>query len=159
MLDLEQIKKRILQGEQIEKIIEEIKWKEFEELVESVLKKHDFRSYHNFRFKTKTRYEIDILAIREKTALAIDCKQWGKGRYKKTGLRYASQYQKDRVKQLKKFLKNNIIAQNKLGLKKNVKFIPLIVTWFEEDLIEHENVFIVPIWKFNQFLLSLSEYI
>jgi len=159
MITLEQIKQRILQGEQIEKIIEEINWKEFEGLVESILKKHDFKSYHNFRFKTKTRHEIDILAIGEKKVLAIDCKQWKRRRHKKTQLRYAVNAQKERVKQLKKFLKNNKIAQKKLRLNKNMKFVPLIVTWFEEDLVEHEDVFIVPVWKFSQFLLNLSEYI
>ena len=159
MITLDQIKQRILQGEEIEKIIGEIDWKEFEELVSKILKKHDFETYHNFRFKTNRRYEIDIVAVKKKILLAIDCKQWGRGRYKKTGLKYAIQDQKERVKQLKKFLKNNLIGKSKLKVSKGVKFLPLIITWFEEDLLEHENVFIVPIWKFNQFLLNQSEYI
>jgi len=159
MIELEQIKQRIQQGEEIEKIIGEIDWKEFEELVSKILKKHDFETHHNFRFKTKRRYEIDIVAVKKKILLAIDCKQWGRGRYKKTGLKYAIQDQKERVKQLKKFLKNNLIGKSKLKVSKGVKFLPLIITWFEEDLLEHENVFIVPIWKFNQFLLNQSEYI
>ena len=89
----------------------------------------------------------------------IDCKQWGKGRYKKTGLKYSVKEQKERANQLKNFLKNNPIAQTKLKIKKTTKLIPLIVTWFEEDLLEHENVFIIPVWKFNQFLLNMSEHI
>ena len=159
MLSLDEIRKRVLEGEEIENILQEIDWKEFEELVEDILKKHDFRSYHNFRFKTDSRHEIDVLAIKEKINLAIDCKQWARGRHKKTGLKYASIAQKRRVKHLEKFLKNNIIAQSKLRLKKNIEFIPLVVTWFEEDIVNHEGIFIVPIWKFNQFLLNLSEYV
>ena len=91
--------------------------------------------------------------------MLIDCKQWGRGRYKKTGLKYSVKEQKERTKQLKKFLKNNSIAQAELKIKKTTKFIPLIVTWFEEELLEHENTFIVPAWKFNEFLLNISEYI
>ena len=159
MITLEQIKERLLEGEQIEKIIGGIDWKEFEELVSKILKKHDFEIHHNFRFKTNRRYEIDILAVKKKILLAIDCKKWGRGRHKKTGLKYAILDQKERVKQLKKFLKNNLLAKSKLKISKKVKFIPLIITWFEEDLIEHENAFIVPVWKFNSFLLNLSEYI
>jgi Holliday junction resolvase-like predicted endonuclease len=159
MLDLGQIKKRIFKGEQIEEIIEEIDWKEFEELVESILKKHDYKSCHNFRFKTQSRHEIDILAIKEKINLVIDCKQWSRGRHKKTGLKYAVDSQKNRVKHLKKFLKNNILIQSKLGLKENIEFIPMIVTWFEEDLINHDDVFVVPVSKFNQFLLNLPYYV
>jgi len=159
MIQLEQIKQRIQQGEEIEKIIGKIDWKEFEKLVSKILKKHDFETHHNFRFKTNRRYEIDIVAVKKKILLAIDCKQWGRGRYKKTGLKYAIQDQKERVKQLKKFLKNNLVAKSKLKISKGVKFVPLIITWFEEDLIEYENIFIVPVWKFNSFLLNLSEYI
>jgi len=157
--DLNKIEQRIQCGEEIEKIIKEIDWKEFEKLIAEILKKHDFNVHNNFRFKTNRRFEIDVLAIRHKTTLLIDCKQWGRGRYKKTGLKYSVKEQKERTKQLKKFLKNNPIAQVKLNIKKTVKFIPLIVTWFEEELVEHENVFIVPLWKLNEFLLTLSEYI
>jgi len=158
-MDLNQIKQRIQLGEEIEKVVEEIDWKEFEKLIAEILKKHDFNVHNNFRFKTNRRFEIDVLAIRNRTSLLIDCKQWGKGRYKKTGLKYSVKEQKERANQLKNFLKNNPIAQTKLKIKKTTKLIPLIVTWFEEDLLEHENVFIIPVWKFNQFLLNMSEHI
>lgn len=159
MIDLDQIKQRIHQGESIEKIVEGIDWKEFEELVMKILEKHDFQSYHNFRFKMARLYEIDVLGVKENLVLGIDCKQWNKGRYKKSGLKKTVAIQKDRLKQFKELLSKDIITQDILNLPQKLKTIPLIVTWFEEDLIEHENVFIVPIWKFNQFLLNLSEYI
>ena len=159
MIDLNDIKQKILEGKQIEDIIQEIDWKEFEELISNILKKHDFDVHNNFRFKTNRRFEIDILAVRNKISLLIDCKQWGRGRYKKTGLKYSVEEQKERAKQLKKFLKNNPIAQAELNIKKTTKFIPLLVTWFEEELLKHENIFIIPVWKFNEFLLNISEYI
>jgi Holliday junction resolvase len=159
MIDLDQIKDRILRGEQIEKIVKEINWREFEELVEEIFKKHDFTTFRNLRFKTKKRYEIDVLAVARGFILAIDCKQWGRGRYKKTGLKRAIKTQKERTKELKKFLKNNPILKARLKTQENTRFIPLIVTWYEEDLLEHANIFIVPIWKLNEFLLTLSEYI
>ena len=159
MIELNEIKQKILEGEQIEDIIQKIDWKEFEKLIAEILKKHDFNVHNNFRFKTNRRFEIDILAIRDKTSLLIDCKQWGRGRYKKTGLKYSVKEQKESTKQLKKLLKKNPIAQTELKIKKTTKFIPLIVTWFEEELIDYENVFIIPAWKFNEFLLNISEYI
>lgn len=157
MIDLDQIKQRIHQGESIEKIVEEIDWREFEELVMKILEKHDFQSYHNFRFKMDRLYEIDVLGVKENLVLGIDCKQWNKGRYKKSGLKKAGAIQKHRLKRFKELLSKDIITQDILNLPQKLKTIPLIVTWFEEDLIEHENAFIVPIWKFNQFLLNLSE--
>ncbi len=161
MISLEDIKQRILQREQIEQIIEEIDWKDFEELVARILEKYYFKTYHNFRFKTERRYEIDVLGIRNNVIFVIDCKQWGKGRYKKSALKNAINDQKQRTEQLKKFLKNNIIAQTKLRITKLSKttFISLIVTWLEEDLIEYENVLILPIWKLNEFLLNMGNYV
>jgi Holliday junction resolvase-like predicted endonuclease len=159
MIDLNEIKQRILKSEQIEDIIQDMDWREFEKLIAEILKRHDFNVHNNFRFKTDRRFEIDILATRNKTSLLIDCKQWGRGRYKKTGLKYSVKEQKERTRQLKKFLKNNPAAQAELKIKKTTKFIPLLVTWFEEEILEHENVFIIPVWKFNEFLLSISEYI
>ncbi len=159
MLNLNQIKNRIGQGEDIEKIVEEIDWKEFEELVVKILEKHNFLTHHNFRFKMDRLYEIDVLGVKENLVLGIDCKQWSRGRYKKSSLKDAVKTQKDRIEQLCKILNKNSLTQEVLNLSKKSKIIPLIVTWFEEDLIKHEDVFIVPIWKFNQFLLNLSEYI
>jgi len=159
VIDLNEIKQRIQQGEEIEKVVEEIDWQEFEKLIAEILKKHDFNVHNNFRFKTSRRFEIDVLAVKNKISLLIDCKQWGRGRYKKTGLKYSVEKQKERAKQLKKFLKNNPILKTKLKIKKSTKFIPLLVTWFEEELLEHENTSIVPVWKFNDFLLNINEYI
>jgi hypothetical protein len=99
------------------------------------------------------------LATRNKTSLLIDCKKWGRGRYKKAGLKYSVKEQRERTRQFKKFLEDNPTVQTKLKIKKASKFIPLLVTWFEEELLEYENVFIIPVWKFNEFLLSISEYI
>jgi Holliday junction resolvase-like predicted endonuclease len=159
MIDLNQIKQRIQKDEDIEKIVEEIDWKEFEELVMKILEEHNFHPFHNFRFRMNRLYEIDVLATKNDLVLGIDCKQWNKGRYKKTSLKYAVKTQKERMKKFQKMLNKNVITKDILNLPEKTKIIPLIVTWFEEDLIEYEKVFIVPIWKLNQFLLSLSEYI
>ena len=159
MVDVEKIKQRIHQGEQIEDIVEEIDWKQFEKLIIEILKKHDFTTFQNFRFKTERRFEVDIIASDGNNVFVVDCKHWDRGRYKKTGLKYAVEEQKYRLEELKKFIKNNFIAKNKFQITEKTKFIPLIITWFEEDLLKYEDMFIVPVWKLNQFLLSLSEYI
>ena len=158
MISLGQIQQRILRGEEIEKTLEGIDWKEFEEFVAQVFEKHEFNVFRNFRFKTKKRYEIDILAFRNGLIVAVDCKKWKRGRYKRSGLKHAVQTQVERINELRKFLFEEFTLQDKFN-PKSTKFFPLIVSWFEEDLTEYKNVFVVPVWKLNQFLLSLSEYI
>ena len=116
MIDLDLIKQRIQQGEDIEKIVEEIDWKEFEELIMEILEKHNFLLCHNFRFKMNRLYEIDVLATKKDLILGIDCKKWDRGRYKKTGLKHAVKYQKERTKQLEKMLKGDEITKDILNL-------------------------------------------
>jgi len=159
MIDIEKIKDKILRGEQIENVVEDIDWKQFEEFIMEILKKHDFIMFQNFRFKTDRKFEIDIISSNRNNILTIDCKHWNRGRYKKSGLKYAVEEQKHRLEEFKKFVNNNPIAKNKFQINEKTKFTPLIVTWFEEDLLKHENTFIVPVCKLNEFLLRLSEYI
>lgn len=148
MIDLDEIKTRISKGEQIEDIIKQISWQEFESFVSKIFTEHDFDVFQNFRFKANKRYEIDILSVSNNIVFAVDCKQWSRGRYKKTALKKSITEQTKRVKELKKVL-----------VGENLRVIPLIVTLFEEDIVEHKKVWIVPIWKLNEFLLNLSSYI
>lgn len=159
MIDLERIKNLIKSGKNIEDIIEKFDWREFEQIIMEIFENNNFRVRKNFRFKTRRRYEIDILAIKRNKVLCVDCKEWGRGRYKKTGLKHAIEKQEERVKELKKFLKNNPIAQNKLKINMNYEFHPLIVTWLQEDLIKENDTLIVPVWKLNSFLLELEKYL
>lgn len=158
-MDLEQIRKCILSGKPIEEIIESFDWQEFEQLVAEIFENNNFRVKQNFRFKTKRRYEIDILAVGNKIVLCVDCKEWGSGRYKRAGLVRAAKKQEERVKQLKKFLKTNLIARQTLQLDLYCKIYPAIVTWLQEDLVKENNAFVVPVWKLNSFLVEINSYL
>src|SRR3989338_3057449 len=146
MIDLDDINNKIKKGNDIENVLIDIDWKEFENLISEILKQHDFDIFPNFRFSTKNRYEIDLLAIKNSKIFAIDCKQWRRGRYKISGLKLAIRKQLERCNELRKVL-----------VGKYEKIIPLVVTFFEENIIEYEDVFVVPLWKFNEFLLDHVE--
>jgi len=162
-MELEKIKKHLALDNKktIEEIIEkfQLNWQDFEKLVAEIFFDNNFRIKQNFRFKTKNRYEVDILAIRNRYVFCIDCKEWGKGRNKKSGLLTAIDKQEKRLDELKKFLKSNPIAKNMLDVNmKKQKLIPLIVTWMQEDIIRESDTLVVPIWKLNDFLLELENY-
>lgn len=158
-MDFKKIRKFILAGKPLEEIIEAFDWKEFEQIVAEIFISNNFIVKQKFRFKTKRRYEIDIIAVRGQTALCVDCKEWGRGRYKKTSLKYAAKEQEMRTKEFIKFIKNNPIAQTKLKVKPNQKIHPSIVTWLQEELVRENGTFIVPVWKLNSFLLELENYL
>jgi len=155
MIGLEKIKISLLKGETIEKILENFNWKEFEEVIAEIFRRNEFKVKQNFRFKTKRRFEIDIIAMKGDLVFCVDCKEWGKGRYKKTGLRHAAKNQEKRVEELENLIKKNPIIRNIFEINKNCKFFLLVVTLLEEDLIKENNVFIVPVWKLNNFLLEI----
>jgi Holliday junction resolvase-like predicted endonuclease len=158
MISLEEIKKELLEGKEIEEVVKNIDWQDFEKLVSEILEKHGFKTWNNFRFKTERRYEIDVIASNNDMLLLIDCKQWDRGRYKSSALRESVGKQEERLLQFKKFLKNNPIARNNFLIKKRRKIMSCIVTWYQEELIEYSKSWVVPIWKFNDFLLDLGKY-
>lgn len=159
MMELEKIRKNILSGKPIEEIIKNFNWKEFENFIAEIFRENNFEVIQNFRFKTKRKYEIDIVAARQNIVFCVDCKEWNKGRYKKTGLKYSAKNQEKRVKELKNFLKKNPDIQIFLKVNLKFEFYSLIVTLFEEDLFIEGNTFFVPVWKLNNFLLEAERYL
>src|SRR3989304_5082029 len=136
----------------VEDVASSIDWQEFEGFVAEIFRANDFRVKQNFRFKTSRRFEIDLVASNGNMILCVDCKQWAGGRYKKSALKKAVHEQKMRVKEIKKFLKRNIIAQK--TLKYGDQFEPLIVTLMEEELVNENDVWLVPVWKLNNFFVE-----
>ncbi len=158
-MELEEIRKYVFSGKSIEEVLGGFDWKGFEKAVEEVFKSNNFKTCRNFRFKTKRRYEIDLIAIRGDNVFCVDCKEWGRGRYKKTGLKLAISNQKERLKEFLKFMKVNQILQAKLSLNPKFKFCPLIVTLLQEEVIKENDTLVVPIWKLNLFLVDLESYL
>lgn len=152
MIDLEKIKTKVLKGKTVEEVLEKFNWKEFEEVIGEIFRNNEFTIKQNFRFKTKRRYEIDILAMKQNFCLCVDCKEWSRGRYKKAGLKQAVKQLEKRTAELKKFLKKSSIVDQKF------KFYPIIVTLFEEDIAKESKSFIVPASKLNSFLCEFETY-
>ncbi len=142
-MKLEEIENLVREGKDLEDIFSIISWKEFEEKIEEIFKTHGFKTRKNFVFKTSKRFEIDILAEKRDLVFIVDCKQWGKGRYKISSLKKAAEKNLERMKELQ----NTLLGRNK-------KIIPIIVTLLDECFYEHDGVYIVPLFKLNNFLLQ-----
>lgn len=155
---IDEIKSELQKGKDIEDILEKYDWKNFEKIIAEIFKENGFYIKQNFRFKTKRNYEIDVVAVKNNRIFCVDCKWWGGGRYKKTGLKHAIESQEKRVKELNKFLKKNPIAKNMLKTTQGYTMSPLIVTLHEEDMINENDTFIVPVWKLNKFITEPEYY-
>jgi len=157
-MKIEEAEGFLKKGRTIEEFVGKIDWKDFEKFVKEIFSANGFGSTSNFRFKTKKRFEIDIIATRNNLVFLADCKEWDKGRYKNSGLRKAAEDQIQRSVEFEKFFRKNPIAKSKFKLKSNPKITPLIVTWHDEIITEHKNCFVVPVWKLNSFLLEYGSY-
>jgi D-lyxose ketol-isomerase len=156
-MSLDDVQVMMAGGRSIEEIISDFDWREFESLVAGIFEANGFFVRKNLRFKTANRYEIDVFAVSDVVAFAVDCKEWGKGRDKRSGLRSAVVRQEERVEHLKRFVKGNPIAQKNLHVHKQ-QILPLVVTWLQEDLQMHNGSLIVPVWKLNSFLLHAESF-
>lgn len=154
MVDLEKIRIQILEGTPIEKILSGFDWSGFEAAVAEIFLANGFNVKRNFRFKTKRRYEIDIIASRARKVVCTDCKGWREGRNKKSAIEKAAEMQKERTEHLKKFVSKNPIARNSLKMAAKASYIPVVVTLLEEDVKEEGCPLVVPVWKLNSFLNS-----
>ncbi|MFH1364062.1 MAG: NERD domain-containing protein, partial [Candidatus Aenigmatarchaeota archaeon] len=152
VMDLKTLERELTKGRPIEDLMGQGSWQEFEEFCESVLQEHEWKTRKNYRFKTKRRYEIDILAMKGNRILAVDCKHWGIRKGKKSQLASAIEKQKTRAKEFKKI---NFFME----MERKHKISPLIITWFEEDIIREKDTFVIPISKLNTFLLEIDKYL
>ncbi|MEM5877638.1 MAG: restriction endonuclease [Candidatus Aenigmatarchaeota archaeon] len=123
---------RLKKGELIEEALSSHDWKDFERIVEEIFQ------FHGFATK---RYEIDIIAESDSVVFCVDCKRWGKGRYKHYALRKAAEKQMERASK---------IASSK-------RTIPLIITLMDEQM-QSQQVYFIPIWKLNEFLSCWEMY-
>ncbi len=128
------------EGIDIKDIAKVLSWRDFEYFASMILKEHNYQVYNSVRIN---RLEIDILAIDE-IALAIDCKHW---KYNNNSM-FANAIEKQ-------------IMRSKLLLESNrfdiEHIMPLILT-LHESITFIDDVPIVPIDKFDNFLIEFKGY-
>lgn len=135
--------------EVLEEILAKRDWKFFENFVETLLKIHGFKTKKHVRVKIEgKRREIDIIGYNDLFVLVVECKRWGKGRYKISSLKKEAKKHKERISLVKTF-----------SLFRKKKFVGIVVTLFEEGITNVDGIFFVPIWKLNRFLLDLTSLI
>jgi hypothetical protein len=137
---LEEMKKR-----DVEDVLKKYDWRSFESFVEFVFQQHEFETRRNFRFFAGKRYEIDVLAERE-AIVCVECKRW-KGWHKKASLIEAARKHEEKVKEFIKAVKP----------KKHV--MPVLIALTDEGIVKEGYVYIIPVWKLNEFLLNFEMWI
>lgn len=141
-----------------EKVATLLKWQEFEDFCMRVLELNNFQCSIRIRFKHDNWWEIDVVGGKRPIILCIDAKHWSLRPGKSAAIKRVTDKHIDRVKVFAQVLPT---LKVKLGLKewKKAILIPAIVTLFQEAIRLHQDVPVVPFFKFNKFIQELPAYI
>ncbi len=145
-MDVEKLKQKINSGAEIEEVLEEVNWQEFEQTVSGIFEEHQYNVETNVWFTLDRRFEIDVVAEKFGEIFCIDCKKWSMRKGKTTALKYAVE---DQIKRTEAFKKQS-------GSEKEI--YPILITFLEENITFERNVPIIPVWRLNSFLLNFQKY-
>ena len=147
-------------GASPERACRNLSWKEFEQLVEHVLKVNGYEVALHLRVKIgDKRSEVDVFAIKGRLAIVGDCKHWRKPLFP-SGAKKAAKLQISRLKALRE-AENLKVLKSKMGgfLPRKFQATPIIITLFEFPSKMVEGVPIVPVTKLANFLSELPSYL
>ena len=141
-------------GADIERVCRNLSWKEFEDVAVTAFQTNGYSTIKHFRFRHENRmWEIDVLAIKGKIVVCVDCKRWMKRLTASTMSRIVKAQMK-RVKALSKSLSK--IMDTLLFLSEGKIFlIPVILSLVPASSKFCNGVPIVPILQLQNFLNEL----
>jgi Holliday junction resolvase len=143
-----------------DKACKSLSWSEFERAVRQALELNGYEAVSHLKIKVEGKLsEIDIFAIRGKTALLVDCKHWRKP-LSSLEIKKIVEIQNRRLKALKN-IGNLEILRVKMKRKVHGKFyaIPVVITLFEASQKIRNGIPIVPVSKLANFLDEAPAYL
>lgn len=147
-------------GADITEVIGLLTWKDFEGMIANIMTENGFSCIESYRRRGDTSIrgmEIDVIGIRGQLVFSVDAKMWGIRGGKSSALRVAAEKQKERTKQLLA-QHEHLSKRLQLIVPGEYEFIPILVTWLVEEVELHEGVPVIPVFKFNSFILDFDTY-
>jgi hypothetical protein len=146
-------------GADVEAVSELLSWRDFEGLCVEALRSHGYEVRAPFRFKIEDkRYELDVVAHRKGILLCIDCKHWKMKRGQRGKVKDAAANHFDKCAKLA--LLASILRSAGLEVQGSSHVVPVIVTLVDLGFKGPLNgVCVVPVFKFNNFLLELEAHV
>jgi len=147
--------KALSMGADIENVAQFLQWQEFEEIAGIVLERYGYIVQRNVRFKRALkRMEIDVVGCRNPIVICVDCKHW-KRALSPSSVRRIGEAQSKRTEALAESLP--IVSLNLVCQKwKRGTFVPVVLSLFPGSSRFHDNVPVVPVLKFQDFVSQLA---
>jgi Holliday junction resolvase-like predicted endonuclease len=150
--------KAVSQGAVIEHISDLLCWQEFEEIAAIALKNNGYAVKNNVRFKHETkRWEIDVVGCKKPLVVCIDCKHWQRA-ISPSALKRIVDLQSQRTHALADSLPN-LKLNFECAKWEKAKFIPTVLSLIPSAYKFYDNVPVVPVLQFQDFIRQLPAYI
>jgi hypothetical protein len=147
-------------GAQVTSAVEQMTWKDFEGFVARILTENNYECTESYRRRGNSDIqgmEIDVVGVRGRKIVSVDAKLWGTRGGKTTALRSAAKNQRERSERLVGELSR--LSAKLRGMRAgSYEVYPILVTWLVEDVEIHDGVCVVPILKFNSFVVNMDQY-
>jgi len=142
-------------GADFESVSRFLQWQEFEEIAGIVLDRYGYVVQKNVRFKhAMKRMEIDVVGCRDPIVVCVDCKHWQRT-LSPSSLMRIGEAQAERTEALAESLP--IVSSNLVCQKwRKGRFVPVILSLFPGNPRFRDNVPVVPVLKFQDFVNQLS---
>ena len=144
----------ISRGGDPERISDLLSWRDFEEFVSKAMELNGMDVARGIRAPPPRGFEIDVLGVDtiSRIVLMVDCKHWGRVR----GISSVSVSMIERAKRA--LSRCDLIARILESFREARELYLAIVTLRETSIRSYGNVFIVPIYRFRDFLQNIKLY-
>jgi len=146
--------KALQMGADVQVVSNMLAWQEFEGMASVALELNGYFTAKNVRFtNSKKKWEIDVVGCKNPLVICVDCKQWHHG-MNLSNIRRIVEAQSNRAKALAESLPNK-----KLSLPctkwSTAVFVPVILSLINASVKFYDDVPIVPILSFQDFIHEL----
>jgi len=154
---LQLVLKCLEEGVSVETVCKTAGWREFEDLVQTVLRANNYRTKKHFRFKHQGRgNEIDILALRQPWSLSVECKRWKKS-WQPSALRKIADVQIEKTRCLASIFPS-LSGRLSVHIGNDLRLIPIVLILSRIPTTIHAGVPFVSICQLQSFLERFEGY-
>ncbi|MGB9756208.1 MAG: hypothetical protein ACPLVJ_00280 [Candidatus Bathyarchaeales archaeon] len=144
-------------GADFERACSFLGWREFEGMASVILERNGYVVEKNLWFKhCGKRWEIDVVGYKKPIVLCVDCKHWRYGMHP-SALKKIAEEQKKRTIALAESL-SRLVEKVEFASWNNAKIVPAVLSLVPGRFKFYDEVPIVPVLQFQDFINQLPAY-
>jgi Holliday junction resolvase-like predicted endonuclease len=144
-------------GADFERVCSFLDWREFEGMASVILERNGYIVKQNLWFRhLGKRWEIDVVGYKKPIILCVDCKHWRYGMHP-SALKKIAEEQKKRTAALAKSL-STFVGKFDFASWDNAKIVPAVLSLFPGRFKFYDDMPIVPVLQFQDFINQLPAY-